>query len=790
MSCDPALLKHLEFPAVLKAIEEHYPSPIAGDFAEHLEPSLNPDEVSLRLSRARAWNFLFSRYLTPSFTRGIEDIRPLLARLPSGLLHGTDFVSLLKFFQHYEPFRTKISEIRKAGTLPEVLHELFSLPSFAEEKAELDRVFDDNGGIRESASPEIQAIFRERRRLERQFGAFVEQFLETQKDFLQDQIATQRRGRTVVLVRTDRFQSDRFLLYEPSASHASVYAEPVEFVQFNNQRQQLAFQLEQEIQRLLAHFSRLIASRQTDLHSAFEVLAEASFYGAVTQWAREVSATYPELNDKNIYHLVNARHPLFAPKCIPNHLFLGEGYSILILSGPNAGGKTVLLKTLGLLVVLALCGLPITADPGSSVSVPSAIFGVFAEDPGVLSTLSTFTSHLLALKTGLEFVATCPREVAEAALFLLDELGTGTDPDEGAAFAEAVLRWLQQKGPRVLISTHFPRLKVLKYHLSSVENAGLGYDLERFAPTYRLNYGVPGPSYGISVARRFGISEDIVADAALRLESPSFPVEQALARAQQELQEARRIREESEELARQMASRQAALDDRERHLERDLRERYLQRVRNAEALIRGWTTRAEELFKRLESEIKTARTVRESREALWDLYRSVRDWKEAEESSGSSSLSSSPPDAPGSKTPLKELFYPPLGQKVKVLTPEDAEGYVWVQVGETRLKVPSRSLREEPKPSATGVPGRPLPLPRSLDLRGKDADSAILTLDHFLNRAFAAGVNHLEIIHGKGTGKLREAVHEFLRGHSLVESFAIAPGNAGVTRVVLVSYSP
>ncbi|MHA2646444.1 MAG: endonuclease MutS2 [bacterium JZ-2024 1] len=782
MSLDPALLKHLEFSAVLEAIQQHYPTLVAHYFAQRLQPSFDPDEVQHRLCRAQAWHFIFARYLPPSFTRGIEDISPILKRVQSASLTGSDFVELLKFLKHYESFRAQVADLLRRHLIPDVLQELHTLPSFAEEKAELDRVFDENGGVRETASPRIQAIFREQRRLERHFGAFVDQFLQEKKEFLQENIVTQRRGRTVLLVRTDRFQPDKFLVYEPSTSRASVYAEPLEFIQFNNERQQLAMELEQEIQALLAQFSRMIALRIDALEAVFEIFIEASFYGAVTQWSREVSASYPEVNHRNAYHLVRARHPLFPQKCIPNDLILGEHYTILVLSGPNAGGKTVLLKTLGLLVLMALCGLPVTADPGSTIAVPTAIVGVFSEDPGVLSTLSTFTSHLLPLKEALNYIALLGPEKAERMLLLLDELGTGTDPDEGAAFADAVLRWLQPRGPRVLISTHFPRLKILKYAMAGVENAGLGYDLEKMVPTYRLHYGVPGPSYGITVARKFGIPEEIVQEAERVMESPTLPLEKALVRAQYELEEARKIREEAEARAQVSAEREAQLTQRERNLERDLRDRYLQRVRNAEALVRGWVARAEELFKRLESEIKTAKAVRESREALWELYRSVREWKEGEESPGVIVPSLHP------ERSTRVLYYPPIGQMVKVLTPEDSEGYVWIQIGETRLKVPSASLRELPEPSTVSAEPPQHGFARSLDIRGRDSETAVLVLDQFLNRAFSAGVGEVVIIHGKGTGKLRQAVHDFLQGHSLVKSYHIVPTNAGVTKVVLVSH--
>ncbi|HEV2010092.1 MAG TPA: endonuclease MutS2 [Candidatus Limnocylindria bacterium] len=586
--------------------------------------------------------------------------------------------------------------------------------------------------------------------------------------YLQDPIVTQRGGRYVVPVKSEYRGAVKGIVHDSSASGATVFIEPLAVLEANNRVREAELAEQQEVQRILDGLSRAVERASEDLHATVEALAALDVILAKAQLAEALSSERPALNDEGRLDLIAARHPLLIERdtpVVPIDVRLGTDFRVLVITGPNTGGKTVTLKTIGLLTVMAAAGLQLPAERGSAVPVVRRIFADIGDEQSIAQSLSTFSSHLRNV------VATLA-EAEAGDLALLDEVGAGTDPDEGAALAMAVLETLLARGVLVAASTHYPELKAFALNTPGVTNASVEFDAETLRPTYRVHVGLPGASNAFAIAARLGLAHDVLAKAETHLSDLHRSLERTL-------REAERHRTE---LAASLEEARVAAVDATTVMSQAEREAEKVREQAREALKRA-KTEADELILQARRALRQAESARDEaakRNLVDDARAALR---EAEASRDAAT------PAPQSAV-LRDIA---VGSPVRVegvtepgtLLGVDDKGIAEVASGALRLRVPRESLRPAPHVDApirstrTVVQGAAQNVPLQLDLRGARADEALAELDRYLNSAAVAGYDRVRVVHGKGTGALRNAVREALSSHPLVREQVPAAANEG-----------
>ncbi|MEP6694332.1 MAG: endonuclease MutS2 [Chloroflexota bacterium] len=595
---------------------------------------------------------------------------------------------------------------------------------------------------------------------------------------LQEQLITQRGGRYVVPVKSEMRGSVKGIVHDQSASGATVFIEPLEILEANNALREAELAESAEVQHVLDDLSRRVERAGDDLDAVTTALAAIDLLLAKAELAAHLECERPALDEHGILDLVGARHPLLVERgtgVVPIDVRLGSDFRALVITGPNTGGKTVTLRTIGIFALMAASGLQVPAARGSRVPVVRRVFADIGDEQSIAQSLSTFSSHLRNV------VATLA-EAERDDLALLDELGAGTDPDEGAALAMAVLETLLERGVLVAATTHYPELKAFALNTPGVSNASVEFDAESLRPTYRLHVGLPGSSNAFAIAGRLGLDRAVLA----RAESHLSELHRSLERT---LREAERHRTD---LSSALEEARVSAEDARRLMEEARRD--AERIRDeSERAARRSRTEADELILQARRALRQAEGARDAAAQR----KLVDDARAALAEAETTRRSSAPADsAPRVTVPIA------VGSPVHVegvseagtLLSIDDRGMADVAAGPLRLRVPASSLRPAAAPSEPRLAARPLvagsapAVSLQLDLRGARAEEALEVLDRYLNDAAVAGVDRLRIVHGKGTGALRTAVREVLSRHPLVrahEPAGAAEGGDGATIVRL-----
>ncbi|WP_188816536.1 endonuclease MutS2 [Calditerricola satsumensis] len=783
---DERALEVLEFPKILAALAEKTVSPLGREKAEALRPSTDPAVVrTWQDETAEAARLLRHHDAVP--LAGVRDIRPLVSRAQKGgTLLPDDFVAIAQTLKTGRRLKAFLLKATADGTYPHLRALAERLVSLADLEQAIGEAIGEHGEVLDSASPALRAIRAEIRALESRIRETLEGLIRnpaTQK-LLQEPLITVRNGRYVLPVKQEHRGAFGGIVHDQSASGATLFVEPQAVVALGNRLREAQRREEREIARILAQLSAKVAAAGEALLANAETLGQLDFVFAKAHLAREQDAGKPALNTKGYLVLRRARHPLIPrDRVVPIDVELGRTFTSLVITGPNTGGKTVTLKTIGLLTLMALAGLHIPAEADSDVAVFSGVYADIGDEQSIEQSLSTFSSHMTNIIRIL-------RRVDANSLVLLDELGAGTDPTEGAALATAILDYLHRRGVRTVATTHYSELKAYAYNRTGVMNASVEFDAETLRPTYRLLIGVPGRSNAFAIAQRLGLPEEIVTAARSQLGEDERRVEAMIAsleenqrRAEAERQEAERLRREVERLRDELArERERFAQEKNRLLEKAERE--------ANQAVERARREAEAILAELREQAKAEQaSIREHRlialRNQLDRAR-VRFAREA-------------PPRPARKAnprPVRE------GDTVRVLT-LDQKGTVlekagdqeWlVSVGLMKVKVKERDLELlEGEPQEEWVPvaavkGGGSAVSPELDLRGHTVEEALVELDQYLDRALMAGLHQVTVIHGKGTGALRSGVQEFLKRHKHVRAFRLGgpgEGGSGVTVVEL-----
>ena len=597
-----------------------------------------------------------------------------------------------------------------------------------------------------------------------------------------------RNGRYAIPVKAEHRAQIGGLIHDQSGSGQTVFIEPTAVVELGNAYKQLQAEEKREIERILAGLTALIAPYADELYQSLMLLGNLDCIFARAILARDMRAYCPKLNDKSLIHIKNGRHPLIDKNTVvPITVWIGDGYDTLIVTGPNTGGKTVTLKTVGLFTLMASAGMFIPADESSEIAIFREVFADIGDEQSIEQSLSTFSAHMTNLVGIL-------KEAGDDTLVLLDELGAGTDPNEGAALAQAILKHLQEAGATTFATTHYSEIKAFALTHEGMQNASMEFDVDRLCPTYKLYIGIPGKSNAFEISKRLGLDDAIIEQAKEYLKREDVAFEDVLSGAEQQRKLAeQQATELTEELEKARAER-IALENERKKLRED-RAAIREKAREeAKSFVASTKHEMESLIAELRQvkNIDTKaleRAIQSSRDKLRQSSEALSDRIETNDAEG---------EVPSSVIRGQTVFVVSLNNHATVLKPQDARGQVQVQAGLIKVFVPIGDLRIVTQKKE---PARAVTRPREimtdiktvkyeLDLRGFLVDDAILEIDAFIDDCVRTGRTEFNIIHGKGTGALRAGVQNYLKTHPRVKSFrlgAYGEGDAGVTVVTLKS---
>ena len=601
---------------------------------------------------------------------------------------------------------------------------------------------------------------------------------------LQDAIVTMRGDRFVVPVKSEHRSLVPGIVHDSSSSGATVFVEPMAVVEINNRIRECKIQEKEEIEKILESFSLLIASDAPGLKRDCDIITNFDFAFAKGKLSLKMRASTPIINSEGITDIKKGRHPLLDSKSVvPTDIYLGEDFDTLVITGPNTGGKTVALKTLGLLTLMAQAGLNIPAQSGSRVSVFKNVFADIGDEQSIEQSLSTFSAHMVNIVRIL-------KEADYSSLVLFDELGAGTDPVEGAALAVAILERMKLVGAKTAATTHYSEIKLYALETDRVENAACEFDVTTLRPTYKLLIGVPGKSNAFAISKRLGLEDEIIDRAKLLLDGESTKFEDVIS----SLEETRKIAEiklEEAESAKEASEKARITAEKEKASVEKLREKILRDAReDAKRIYSEAKREADEIIKEMRKGAKDAQSLEAHRQKIKKGLGQVED-----KLSEDVFKQKNPPIDPKELLLGQSVEVTSMGQTGSVLTLPDKNGNLTVQVGILKINVHISQLRlvketkaekKQKQRYSNTSSGKTLNIKSELDLRGFMVDEALLELDKYLDDAALSGLDSVRIIHGKGTGALRGAVQEFLRRHPHAKSQrmgAFGEGDMGVTVV-------
>lgn len=615
----------------------------------------------------------------------------------------------------------------------------------------------------------------------------------TYKTMLQDQVITMRSGRFCLPVKAEHKNSISGMVHDQSASGSTLFIEPIAVVQTNNKITELMAEEEEEIRHILAELSQLVNSHHKELMANFTILTDLDFIFAKGRLAMEMNAVKPIFNEEGIMDLPKARHPLLNPKkVVPISIRLGGAFTSLVITGPNTGGKTVTLKTLGLLSLMGQAGLHIPTADKPRLTVLDQVFADIGDEQSIEQSLSTFSSHMVNIVEILQ-------QMTPWSLVLFDELGAGTDPTEGAALAQAILENLRRRRILTAATTHYSELKVYALSTDRVENASCEFDIDTLQPTYRLLIGVPGKSNAFAISRRLGLPADVIHEASELLESNDVKFEDMMSDLELRRREIEEEQDQIRSLRMELANLQKETKTAREKLEQQ-KERILEKAQEeARETLRRAKEEADQTISRMNKLIQQGETVdmRSLEKERARLREKVTEMDEA---------MYEPLNLKKKAVDLKQLIpgvkvrIAGFDQDYSVLSRPDARGNVTVQAGIMKMQIktgeivqiltdpedkPKKQTKKESGISA-GSFGKTQTIHLEVDLRGMMTDEGISVLDKYLDDAYLAGMPTVRVIHGKGTGAMRKAVQQYLRKAPHVASFRLGTLGEGDTGVTVV----
>jgi DNA mismatch repair protein MutS2 len=777
-------LTTLEFSKVIDQLSKRASSSLGREKIEQLTPSTDLVEVKRRQQATQEGRTVL-RLKGSVPLGGIRNIRGALTRARLGGMLNTaellDVASTLYGGGRLKTFIATITESEPLPLLDELLGQVVRLRGLEEA---INRAIDENGVVMDSASPALSQVRSQIRGAERRVRDRLEQMIRnssTQK-MLQDPIITIRNDRFVIPVKQEYRHSFGGIVHDQSASGATLFIEPGSVVTINNELREMKMKEEREVEKILMALTSSVAEETDTLLHNVECLAEADFIFAKAAYADDIKASEPVINDEGYMRIKKGRHPLISPQLVvPIDVELGRNYSTIVITGPNTGGKTVSLKTIGLLSLMAMSGMQVPAEEGSELTIFEGIYADIGDEQSIEQSLSTFSSHM----TNISHIL---KQINHRCLVMFDELGAGTDPQEGAALAMAIIDYVHQQGARVVATTHYSELKAYAYDRPGVINASVEFDEETLRPTYRLLVGIPGRSNAFSIAARLGLPEQVLSQARSMASKEETTVDTMIAsleenqrRAEAERREAEHLLEEAETAKRKLEKELA-----------DLEEKRDQLYQQAEEEARRAVDKARKEADTIISELR--RVAQEERAGIKE-HKLIEAQKRLEEANPKlRRKKAKPARVPVNQQPLTvgdEVRVLSLNQKGEIVDKVNDREFQ-VQIGILKMNVKADDLEKlkaaklQPTRHVTKFQSTRDPVRMELDIRGNNVEDAIILIDKYLDEALIGGLHKVSIIHGKGTGVLGLGVQKYLKKHRLVKSLRYGgQGEGGIGATVV-----
>ncbi len=783
--------KTLEFDKVLSRLAAYTENERVGARIATLVPRTDIHEVRALLEETtEAVGFLMRQGNPPSLK--VADLAPALKRLDrGGILSMQELLAVSGLLKVARRLKRYVEDDKQAegGILAGLAAGIVPI---REVEVRIDEAILSEDEMADNASPELANIRRRMRALSGRIRETLNGIISSPhyQKCLQEPIITMRGDRYVVPVKAEHKGVLKGIVHDTSASGSTLFVEPMPVVTMAGELTGLAGQEQDEIGRILAELSAYVGEFAGEISQNLDTVYELDFIFCKGKLSVEQNAMAPTLNEENVIDIRQGRHPLLDPqKVVPIDVRLGGDFDTLVITGPNTGGKTVTLKTLGLFALMTQAGLHIPVRDHTRMGIFSEIFADIGDEQSIEQSLSTFSSHMVNLVDILN-------QVDDRSLVLADELGAGTDPVEGAALAIAILEYIRGFGARAAATTHYSELKTYALTTPGVENASCEFDVQTLSPTYRLLIGVPGKSNAFAISKRLGLSDSVIARAKELLREDSVKMEDVINRLEENRRQAEADRRRTETLERdarilkaRLEEEEAALAEKKRQILADARQEALRILddakEDAQAALR---------------DIRTVRDTALELDARQEAERAKNRIKERTDKIAAAAAESGKPvrrvKPPKDLKPGNTVEILSLSQKATVLTAPDKDGNFQAQAGIMKVKVNVRDVRrveeapkfEKPQPRKGGVGNRSTSPGMELDIRGRYPEEALSEVDKFLDNAVLSGLHSVTIIHGKGTGVLRKAVQAHLRGHKHVAEFRLGrfgEGEDGVTLVEL-----
>ena len=784
-------LKSLEYYKIIQLLTEKASSPLGKELCRDLLPSV--DLAQIQLMQAQTRDALSRLFQKGSISFGsVKDVRGSLKRLEIGSTLGIiellSICSLLENTSRVKAYSRNERGDHPADSLDEMFEQLSPLTPLS---AEIRRCILSEDEISDSASPGLLKVRRSMKiandRIHTQLTSLVNGGA---RNYLQDAVITMRNGRYCIPVKAEYKGQVPGMIHDQSSTGSTLFIEPMAIVKLNNDIRELELQEQKEIEAVLAELSNQTAAYTEQIRDDLEIMVQLDFIFARASLAMDMNGTEPIFNTEHRIQLKQARHPLIPrKKAVPIDLRLGDDFDLLVVTGPNTGGKTVSLKTVGLLTLMGQAGLHIPAMDRSQLSVFHQVYADIGDEQSIEQSLSTFSSHMTNVVSFL-------KEADSDSLVLFDELGAGTDPTEGAALAISILSYLHEKGIRTMATTHYSELKVYALSTPGVENACCEFNVETLRPTYRLLIGVPGKSNAFAISSKLGLPDFIIEKAKQQIseQDESFEdvltsLENSRVTIENERAQIEAYKEQIEALKKQLETKQERLDERRDKILKNANEE----AKRILAETKEYADQTMKLFHKFQKDHVDTAAVEKERQNI-----------RARMNKADNALSiKAAPKEPKKKLSAKDLS---LGDMVRILSMNltgtissrpDSKGFLFVQTGIIRSKVHISDLElvDEPVISSSALQktgagkirmSKSSSVSTEINLLGKTVDEAIAILDKYLDDAYLAHLSKVRVVHGKGTGALRKGVHDYLRRNKRVASYRLGEfgeGDAGVTIV-------
>lgn len=781
------VLRVLEFNKIKELVKGYAITKSAKEMVLDLKPYDSVYDVKEHLEETKEALDILMRKGNPPF-EGLYDVKEAITRAEKGgvlsiegLLRIGNMLSVTRKLSDFLARKEEEEEHRILEGMREGLIVLRGVESA------ISKAIVSEDEIADSASDKLYSIRRSLKEKNSSIRDKVNSIVRSNAQYLQDSLYTVRGDRYVIPVKAEYKSQVPGLVHDQSSTGATLFIEPTALVNLNNEIKELMLKERAEIERILAELSALVYKNIDVIKVNFNIIVELDFIFAKAKYGSDLGGTMPIVNEEGVIDLMDARHPLIPKdKVVSSDIYLGREFSTLLITGPNTGGKTVTLKTTGLIELMGLSGLLIPASENSSISFFEEIFADIGDEQSIEQSLSTFSSHMTNIVKIME-------KANNKSFILFDELGAGTDPTEGAALAISILENLRARGCRIMSTTHYSELKGYALKTENVENASVEFNVETLRPTYRLLIGVPGKSNAFEISRRLGLKDNVIEEAKKVISTESLQFEDLIQslqeksiKAENDAREAAILRNDAEKYKNRYKEKFERIESVRDNVYADAR-------REAKQILDSAKEEADAILKNMR-DLERMGISSDARRKLEAERGKLRD----KISDAEARLQKKKEEQKGEELKKIEVgmeaLLPSINQKVIVLSKPDNKGEVQVQAGIMKINVKAKDLRvaketkEEKKIKKREARLNLRQVDPSIDLRGMDSEEACYTVDKYLDDAYVAGRGEVTLVHGKGTGVLRKAINDMLKKHPHVKSHRLGEygeGGTGVTVVIL-----